>query len=277
MEKKILKLDQDAKLDVRAFEMTNLSPGASSTFRTPSLASKPPTRTAPRASNEEIPRKDRRFHVDPALRDLLTVDNKTELEVEIQVNRKLDLLRAEAESAARDAGYEAGYAQGKAEAKANIESGARERFERVDELLNGFEAVKDEVYQAHEKFLVELVLRITGTVLQRECLLDREYLGRVVRSIVEKVGVKEQLKIIASPSQLEQLYSLLPEIEKRNPTLKNVTIESSPHLGESDVVIETDFNRIDATLNSQLGSLHEVVLAAFETSQATSRADSESA
>lgn len=275
MDKKIFKLDQDASMEVRPFEMTNLNPSATGTFRTPTLNAKKPDRAS--RPNAELGRKDKRFQVDPVLRDLVSVDEETNLQIDVRVREQVEAIRAEAESRGRDAGYDAGYERGKAEAKASYESSTAEMLDRLGAVVAGFESVKSAVFAANERFLVELVYRIAGSILQKEILLDSEYLTRVVRSVVEKVGVKEQLKLIASTAQVELLYAMLPELEKKHAGLKNITIEASSQLGESDVIIETDWNRIDATLDSQLGSLHEVVLAALDDSQLAAAASAESA
>lgn len=261
MEKKIFKLDQDAAIEIRAFEMTNLSPGAAGTFRTPTLAGKKPTR-APRPA-EDAERKDRRFQMDPILRDLVPTDEESDLQVETRVREGIDRLRGEAEHEGRDRGYGIGYAEGKATAQLSYETEAAAKLARLEALIAGFEGMKDEVYRTNERFLVELVFRIASSVLKKEILTDREYLARVVRSVIDKVGVKEQLKLVASAARLESLYEMAPELERKHAGLKNIAIESSSQLGDSDVVIETDWNRVDASLDSQLGSLHEMVLAAL--------------
>lgn len=267
MEKKILKLDQEAKIEIRAFELTDLKGGGVETFRTPTLEGKKRVSSRPNP-NIEIPRKDRRFQVDPALRDMLSVDKDTEIEIDIRVEKKISELRDAAEKEAREQGYEEGFKRGKDEAKTTYETQANERIEQLDALVASLEGTKQEVYQANERFLLELVFRIASIVLQKEIILDPEYLNRVIRTIVEKVGVKEQLKLIANASNLETLYGLLPELEKKHASLKNITVEASSQLGASDIVIETDWNRIDATLDSQLGSLHEVVIALLDEKQA---------
>ncbi len=272
MDKKIFKLDQDVRQEVRAFEMTNLSPNASSTFRTPTLSAKKAVR--PSKPLGEVDRKDRRFQVDPVLRDLVSVDDETNLVIETRVREQVDAIRNEAEADGRDTGYQEGYVRGKEEARTSFDAASLEKLAHLDALIVSFEKVKVEVFAANQRFLVELVYRIAGSVLQKEILIDPEYLTRVVRSVVEKVGVKEQLKLIASATQLEVLYGMLPELEKKYAGLKNITIEASSQLGFGDVVIETDWNRIDATLDTQLGSLHEVVLAALDDSL---KSESESA
>lgn len=274
MDKKIFKLDQDATLDIRSFEMTNLNPSAPGTFRTPTLSAQKPSR--PSTPIAELGRKDKRFQVDPVLRDLVSVDEETNLQVEVRVREQVDAIRQTAEREGREAGYEEGYERGRSEAKTSFEASASEKLDRLDAIVSGFEGVKAEVFAANERFLVELLFKIAGSVLQKEILLDPEYITRVVRSVVEKVGVKEQLKLIASAAQVETLYGMLPELEKKHAGLKNITIEASSQLGDADVVIETDWNRIDATFDSQLGSLHEVVLAALDDSRISAESESES-
>lgn len=267
MEKKILKLEQDSQIEIRPFEMTQLKPGATSTFRTPTLETK--KKSFPVVANaRELARKDLRFHVDPAVGELLVdEDDQTEEIIRARVEARIEELRSSAEIRAKEEGFNEGLRRGETEAVEKFEKSAEEKVRKLDDLIQSFEAMKEQVYQVNERFLVELVLRMGSVILQKEIALDPEYLARVIRSVVEKVGVKEQLRLIASASQMDLVYGLLPEIEKRYPNLKNISVESSSQLEESDVVIETDWNRIDATLDSQLGSLREVVLAALEKHQ----------
>ncbi len=278
MEKKISRLDTDSVTtttpDVRAFEMRDLSGTAGAIFRTPTLEAK---RVPLPAQNDDARPKDRRFHVDPVLRDLLAVDDETDAEIESRVERRVAEIAEQSRTESRERGYEEGYAHGLSEAKATFEATARERLAQIETLVAGFEASKAAVFSANERFLVELVFKIAGSVLQREILIDPEYLARVVRSIVEKVGAREQLKLIANAAQIETLYGMLPELERKYASLKNISIEASSQLGEADVVVETDWSRVDASFDSQLGSLHEVVLAALEESVARPDGSAESA
>ncbi len=266
MEKKVLTLDSDAKIEVKPFELTDFSGVTTCTFRTPTLDGKKreTTRSQPQM---ELSRKDRRFQMDPALRDLMSVDEDTDAEIEIRVARRIEELKAQAESEAQKKGYEAGFIAGKEESNTTFSKESNERIVQLDRLIAGFESSKNDVFHANERFLLEVVFRIASSILQREILIDKEYLARVIRTVVEKVGVKEQLKLIANQSQMDLLYGLLPELEKKHSSLKNITIEQSSTLEKFDVVIETDWNRIDATLNTQLGSLHELVLTILEDKQ----------
>jgi flagellar assembly protein FliH len=268
-DQRILRLDADAKMEVQAFELPKLGEEAPATFRTPTLGA---GGALPKSKRSPIPapaddQKGRRFAVDPILRDLLSVDEETDTEIDRRVEAKIAELRAGAVTEGRDEGYEAGYARGKEEAQAEFQAAGNERIERMDAFLLTMESLKDEIYRANERFLVDLVFRVAGNILQKEIAKDPEYIGRVVRNVVEKVGVKDQLKLIANASQLESLYALLPELEKKHASLKNITVEPSSQLGEADIVIETDWNRIDATLESQLANLHETLVAGLEESE----------
>jgi flagellar assembly protein FliH len=244
--------------------MKNLGPESPRTFRTPTLTKgiAPAARAAAARQVEggQGGQKERRFHVDPVLRDLLSVDEEAESEINRRVAAKVAEIRAQAEEEGRDRGYEEGYQRGKAEAKTVVEAASNERLERFDVFLSTMESLKDEIYRANERFLVELVFRIASNVLQRELATDREYMTRIVRGIVEKVGVKEQLKLIASEEQVEGLYALLPELQKKHAGLRNISVEPSSQLGDFDVVLETDFNRVDATLASQMEMLHSALV-----------------
>jgi flagellar assembly protein FliH len=269
-DQRILRLDAGTKMEVQAFELPKLGEDAPTTFRTPTLGA---GGALPKSKRSPIPpptddQKGRRFAVDPILRDLLSVDEETDTEIDRRVEAQVAELRTDAVAEGRDQGYQEGYARGKAEAQAEFQASGNERLERMDAFLSAMESLKAEIFRANERFLIDLVFRVAGNILQKEIEKDAEYVARVVRNVVEKVGVKDQLKLIANASQLEGLYALLPELEKKHSSLKNISIEPSTQLGDADIVIETDWNRIDATLESQLATLHETLVTGLEESQA---------
>jgi flagellar assembly protein FliH len=274
MSGKFEKLQAGTTIEVQNFELPDLNGDRKETFRTPTLGASLPKGERVKVKAPADDQKSRRFHVDPVLRDLLSIDEEAESEVDRRVEVRIAELRGEAEASGREAGYDAGYARGKAEASANFEASAKERLAQFDGFLDAVESLKDEFFRANERFLVELVFRIASNVLQREIKLDPEYLGRLVRSVVEKVGAREQVKLIANASRIEGLYALLPELEKKHSSLKNVTVEISSQLEEADVVIETDWNRIDATLATQMETLHETLIAGLEETQERRNAES---
>jgi flagellar assembly protein FliH len=259
MEKKILSPESDAPIDVKPFEMAELTP-SKGVFRTPTLESKRLKPTLPPspvgAGHKPV------FQVDEAVSDLIVdeVEDSREEEIESRVAERIASIREAAEREASERGYTEGLKKGETEARSELEGVIRDKGEVLDSAISSLESLKGDVYRANERFLLETVMRVSTIVLQKEIESDPEYVSRLIRSAVERVGTKEQLKVIVNASRLEAVYSMLPELEKRYSSLKNISIEASPQLNENDVVLETDWNRIDATLDSQIESLRDLIL-----------------
>lgn len=249
-----MKLEEGTKTEVRAFEFNDLKRPGKLVYQTPSL------KKAEDASQAAAVQKDRRFQYDPLLKDLMSMDEQTEARIQSEVQRRLDVLKEIAQEEAKDHGYKEGFAAGKNEANTIYTEEAREKLARLDALVDQFEASKDEIFKSQERFLNEAVLRIAENVILRELQSDKEFLARAIHDIIEKIGAREQIKIHVRSENLEQVYAILPELEKKYEKLNSIAIEPSEHLGAHDCVVETDWNRVDATLKSQLESFRQLLM-----------------
>lgn len=253
---KVLKLEAGAKTEVADFQFNDIKSGGKLVFQTPSLK-KP-------ASSEEAAaqQKGRRFEYDPVLKDLLVMDDRTEKQIQAEVQTRLESVRQVVEEQARESGHRQGYEAGKAEALEAYRAEAMGKLAELDKFITEFENLKDTIAQAQSRFLVESVCRIAETVVLRELQTDREFLVRTIHEVLERVGAKEQVKIFVRPEALEQAYAVVPDLEKKYQNLRSISIEPAESLGPHDCVVETDWNRVDATLKSQMESFHELLVGA---------------
>ncbi len=249
-----MKLEEGTKTEVRAFEFNDLKRPGKLIYQTPTV------KKSDDASDVAAQQKDRRFQFDPLLKDLMSMDEQTETRIQTEVQRRLDVLKEIAEEEARDRGYKEGFTTGKNEAQTIYVEEAKEKLSQLDTLVDQFESSKDEIFKSQERFLNEAVHRIAENVLLRELQSDREFLTRTIHNIIEKIGAREQIKILVRSDILEQVYSILPELEKKYEKLNSIAIEPSDQLGAHDCVVETDWNRVDATLKSQMESFRQILM-----------------
>lgn len=277
-ERKILKVDENAKRDVEKFEFKSLLKKTTSVYITPTLGggTRSSTKDAPAEGDAEAPieenlvahKKENRFRIDPVIKDLLTYDETEESEIKNRVESEIKRLKDAAEAEAKESGYKAGFSEGEQKAKADFEVKAKSELEKISQFVASVESLKSEIFSAQEQFLLNVIFHITQNIIHREVSQDKEYVARLVRGVIEKVGTREQVKVWVHPSQIELIKSLVPELEKKFSDLKSISIESNAQLEAFDAVIETDWNRVDATLKTQLetmqGLLQEAVTAPEE-------------
>jgi flagellar assembly protein FliH len=242
---------------IRPYELRDIRSPGPLVYQTPTLQNS-------LRSAQEIPQRDRKFSIDPLLKDILTNDDETEKQIRNQVEERIHALREETLENARKEGHSQGFEEGKNIALEEYREVGRSKLEIIEQMVVSFEAAKDEIFQAQERFLIDLVFRVSGVILRRELKTDREYIQRLLKGIVEEMGVRELLKIWVHPAQLEEAKKLRPEFEKSFSSLKNLTIESHSNLEDLDCVVETDWNRMDASFDTQISRLHSKMIERIE-------------
>ena len=107
---------------------------------------------------------------------------------------------------------------------------------------------------------MELVLKIARRVCLKELATDSQYVGRLIHSMVEQAGTRENLRIRVSSRDLEALGSLRESLATRFGEFKNLSIEASPDLESGACEVESDFSSYSASLESQFEAIEAGVL-----------------
>ena len=164
--------------------------------------------------------------------------------------------------AAYEEGLKQGFAQGHQE---GLEAGKQEghqkylidmrgNINKIQELTTAYEAAKSEIYSANERVLVQIAFQVAKKVILKELSTDEQHIQRTVKDIVDRLGVKESIRIKVSPKDLYRLEIIKKELTDHFVTLKNITVEASDRV-QSGCVVETEFNVIDAQIESQLNEI----------------------
>jgi flagellar assembly protein FliH len=152
--------------------------------------------------------------------------------------------------------YQQGYSSGKA---IGIEEGKREYSQALTKLENSIEKIitlKQEILREYEPEIIKLAISIAEKILKREVRVNSEHIVEIVKSIVNTLKDKSKITVNLSTDD----YSVLKNSEKLN-ELKyissNFEIVEKPELQKGDVLVDTAFGTIDATIDSQLEKVKE--------------------
>jgi flagellar assembly protein FliH len=212
------------------------------------------------AERTERGQKDRRFSLNPLLKEPLSIEEEERRVIDAKVSQQVAALAEAAKSKAAEEGYQAGLKQGHAEAYEAFRQEASGRMTHFEEFLASAEQAKTEIFRANERFLMELVFRMARTVALKELSVDRTYVLRLARDLLERIGIRENIRIRIHPQDAATAELLKPGLEEELGTLKNLHVEISPQVGRGGCMVETEWNMIDASLETQFAGIYEALL-----------------
>ncbi len=204
--------------------------------------------------------RDRRFSINPLLRDPLSIEQEELRMIEEKVQERVRVVSESAKAIAAEEGYQAGLKQGHEEAFRQFGEQSGDLLRRIEDIVTQMENAKFEMLYANERFIIEMVFRIARSLLLKELSVDREYVLRLAKELVSKVGVRDYLRLKINPADIHLLGVLKESLEKTFGSLQNLTIEASDLVSPGSCSVETDWNSIDANFEKQLNGVYEALI-----------------
>ena len=139
-------------------------------------------------------------------------------------------------------------------------SEAKEDIERVKEAIGEFFNAKQEVYDSIAPDILELSLDIAKKIIKKEMTENPEILLNNIKDILKGLS-KEETKIIlkVNPVQVAMLKQEIPEAMSTAGLEAKVIIIPDETVMEGGCMITTTNGVIDATIETQLAIISEVL------------------
>jgi flagellar assembly protein FliH len=217
--------------------------------------------------------KDSRFLLNPLQRDPLAVVQEENRIIEERVKERIVAVADQVREEAHSEGYQDGLKKGYQEAFKKFQAEGASQLERFKAFLADCEAAKEEIFRANEQAILEILLRMEKQILLRELGSDPDYLLRLSREMLSRIGVRENIKIKVRPADLEVGLKLKEGLEAELGELRNLKIEAAPVIQQGGVIIETDWNAIDAAVETQLKGIFEALLSEGQSAETDSHSD----
>jgi flagellar assembly protein FliH len=145
---------------------------------------------------------------------------------------------------ARQDGYMQGLQQARSEAAAELKA----INDRVAQTLADLAGTKKRIRQESEQELLKLSLAIARRILFRELLSDPEALHGVVHAALQKLQNREISRVRVFPAGADPLRKSLERIG----AAPAIEIYPDPALKVGDLIFETAFGELDASIDTQL-------------------------
>lgn len=205
-------------------------------------------------------KKDEKFVLNPMSRERLSIEEEEKRYIEQRVQEAVRDAVTRAEEEGRKKGYIDGLALGKEESHREFSEKAEESLKAFEALVNEAETAKAEIFRINERYLVDMIFRIAKMVLLKDLSADREYVTRLAKTLIERVGVRDNIRLRVSRLDLEAISGLREGLEKTFGALKNLQIEPTDQLDRGGLQLETDWNLIDAGIEQQLEGIRESLM-----------------
>jgi len=151
-----------------------------------------------------------------------------------------------------------------------FESGRKEGFEQgrqeveeelriAQQLRTRLEAVREQVFARSVKDVADAVMLIARQVVRRELSSAPSSIEQLVVSVLEQVRRSDEFVIRLSAGEHKKLSDLTPIIMEKLGRDASFRVESDPKLEPGGVVVETDYGRIDASVEAQIEAFNDVV------------------
>jgi flagellar assembly protein FliH len=148
-----------------------------------------------------------------------------------------------------------GYAQGE---RAGIEAGgkrAEAMLRRVAQTLTDLSGLRETLIQQTERQMVQLALVIARRIVLREVSLDPELIAAMAHVALQKLGTASPATIRLNPED----YTVVTHEGERWGG-RQVTVVPDPAIARGGCLVESEFGRIDASVDRQFEEMTRALL-----------------
>jgi flagellar assembly protein FliH len=156
---------------------------------------------------------------------------------------------------AREQGFEVGYNEGIARAEAAVV----ERLALAEQLVLQVREAREEALASCERDLVELAFQIAEKVVRQRVIADPDATIGVLEHALRKAFVGDGLTVLCNPADLERLAGASELLQTRVGSLTGLSLIGDRRISQGGVVVRTDAGDIDATIESQLERLRDLM------------------
>ncbi len=205
-------------------------------------------------------RKDNRFTLNPLLRETLSVEQEERRAIEEKVQARLLILTENEKKKAEEEGYQVGVKKGYQDSIEKLKQESVLILKQLSQLLHDFEVAKSEIYQANERFIIELIFKIAKSIVLKEISVDKDYVSRLAKELIQRIGVRDCLKLFIHTEDAENIENLRQNLSLEFNSLNNLSVEVSSQIERGGCRVESEWSFIETSLEQQLNAIHQELI-----------------
>lgn len=162
-------------------------------------------------------------------------------------------------------GYNEGYDLGKINALEEIKKHNEARLNELTEMLEIIEEEKEELILKYEKGLSKLAIDIAEKIIRQKIDESSKVISDIIKNAIKDYRNAEWVKVyISGKDEAISVQADRELLKELNKITNEVKFEVSEDLEEGSIIVETPESLVDASINTQLKNLKEMVLSKNE-------------
>lgn len=161
----------------------------------------------------------------------------------------------------KNKGYEEGYQKGLITIREELSKKNETRLNEINSMIELIENKKQSILSRYENEISKLSIDIAEKIMRQKIELKDNFIAKIIESVIKDYKNVEWVKIYISNNEdvkmLEADKSLMDELSKISNDIK---IEVKKGLANGSCIVETPDNIVDASLDTQLNNLKEILL-----------------
>ncbi|WP_235680117.1 FliH/SctL family protein [Paenibacillus albicereus] len=155
----------------------------------------------------------------------------------------------------RAAAYEAGFQSGRDEAEKQLREEWEQRIQEASSILESSYAMREQIIQEAEPFLIELSCAIAEKLVGRQLTLEPDWAAELVKKALSRRKEHGVIVLCVAPAQLAAVQAARDELELSIDSQAELQILPDASVKDHGCVIRSAFGSIDARIDTQLAEI----------------------
>jgi flagellar assembly protein FliH len=156
--------------------------------------------------------------------------------------------------------YEEGFQIGKAEAMMLIKEDFKETLMSAQNILVSIEKEREECLEDEQDRIYKSIVLIAKHLLKKDLSINPQMSTEFISQAIKKLNSKAQVKIYLDTDTAQSMHLAKNELLEANPGLENLIMLANPALKPGDLILESNSERLDLRLDTQLEELASEIL-----------------
>lgn len=155
---------------------------------------------------------------------------------------------------------EEAYARGLQDGLAAVETGLNQTVDAFTEALEDISVLRKSLLENATADMTNLVMAIARKVIRVELSINQDVVLETIQAALQAAINADEFRIKVNPQDFSLVTERKPQMLASVSGLKNVIIESDPHVGRGGALLESELGEVDATIESQLLDIEKHLL-----------------
>lgn len=161
--------------------------------------------------------------------------------------------RAEGHAEGRSAGHQDGSAEISAAALA------------LGQALQAIQSLHSTTIEAVEQDAIELALEIAAKILAGTLQARPELVLELAQGALRRISDRRQITVMVNPTDLETVRSAIGELAAQGSGIELCEVQSEDRVGVGGAIVRTSEGEVDASVQTQLERVREVIFTELQT------------